>query len=96
MGYFTYTCYMYLKQPMLTVIFPFAMARKVAEDLVVALRRRAEQESEAHAACLRESRSLEFAENSRCQLPVPAIQPHFTRIQTLRCQVLSICFLCAF
>lgn len=53
---------MYLKQPMLTVIFPFAMARKVAEDLVVALRRRAEQESEAHAACLRELRSLEFAE----------------------------------
>lgn len=38
------------------------MARKVAEDLVVALRRRAEQESEAHAACLRELRSLEFAE----------------------------------
>ncbi len=55
---------------MVTMIFPFAMARKVAEDLVVALRRRAEQESEAHAACLRESRGLEFQKtqdvNLRC------------------------------
>lgn len=87
---------MYLKQPMLTVIFPFAMARKVAEDLVVALRRRAEQESEAHAACLRELRSLEFAEKLKTSTSGACDSTSFHKDSNTEMPSVSMCFLCAF